>query len=152
MAIWQDLVDQQGFPGWYAGVRRFVGTLRGQRTRDAHPVIGTAPGEEGQGDYGDGPMVRHPVSFCAPSSRPRLSFFPEIGHYLAGLNSSSRGLGPLNLRLAPIGSVPRQNGTHNAREISVPVAPVRIVIGSVDNVECGGMPFEKVSAGGRGCP
>ena len=27
---------------------------------EAHPVIETAPGEEGQVDYGDGPMVRHP--------------------------------------------------------------------------------------------
>src|SRR2546425_7161636 len=27
---------------------------------EAHPVIVTAPGEEAQVDYGDGPMVRHP--------------------------------------------------------------------------------------------
>ena len=62
MAIWQDLVDQHGFPARYASVRRFVGKLRGQRTSDAHPVIVTAPGEEGQVDYGAGPMVRHPVT------------------------------------------------------------------------------------------
>jgi transposase len=62
MAIWQDLVDQHGFPARYASVRRFVGTLRGQRTPEAHPIIVTAPGEEGQVDYGDGPMVRHPVT------------------------------------------------------------------------------------------
>jgi transposase len=62
MAIWQDLVDQHGFPARYASVRRFVGKLRGQRSADAHPVIVTAPGEEGQVDYGDGPMVRHPVT------------------------------------------------------------------------------------------
>jgi transposase len=60
MAIWQDLVDQHGFAGRYASVRRFVRKLRGQRRPDAHPVIVTAPGEEGQVDYGDGPMVRHP--------------------------------------------------------------------------------------------
>ena len=60
MAIWQDLVDQYGFPARYASVRRFVGRLRGQRTPEAHPVIVTAPGEEGQVDYGEGPMVRHP--------------------------------------------------------------------------------------------
>jgi hypothetical protein len=41
-------------------VRRFVGKLRGLRTPAAHPVIVTAPGEEGQVDYGTGPMVRHP--------------------------------------------------------------------------------------------
>jgi transposase len=60
MAIWQDLVDQHGFPARYASVRRFVGKARGGPTPDAHPVIVTAPGEEGQVDYGDGPMVRHP--------------------------------------------------------------------------------------------
>ena len=62
MAIWQDLVDDHGFPGRYASVRRFVVKLRGQRTPEAHPVIVTAPGEEGQVDYGDGPMVRHPLT------------------------------------------------------------------------------------------
>src|SRR5256712_3427151 len=62
MAIWRDLVDDHGFPAQYASVRRFVVTLRGQRTPEAHPVIVTAPGEEGQVDYGDGPMVRDPVT------------------------------------------------------------------------------------------
>jgi transposase len=62
MAIWQDLVDDHGFPGRYASVRRYVAKLRGQRTPDAHPVIVTAPGEEGQVDYGEGPMVRHPLT------------------------------------------------------------------------------------------
>jgi transposase len=60
MAIWQDLVDQHGFPARYASVRRFVLKRRGQHPPEAHPVIVTAPGEEGQVDYGDGPMVRHP--------------------------------------------------------------------------------------------
>jgi transposase len=62
MAIWQDLVDQHHFPSRYASVRRFVAKLRGQRTPEAHPVIVTVPGEEGQVDYGDGPMVRHPLT------------------------------------------------------------------------------------------
>src|SRR5437660_11573833 len=48
MAIWQDLVDEHGFPARYASVRRFVVKLRGQRTPDAHPVITTAPGEVGR--------------------------------------------------------------------------------------------------------
>jgi transposase len=73
MAIWQDLVDDHGFPGRYASVRRFVGKLRGQRPPDAHPVIVTAPGEEGQVDYGDGAMVRHPLS--RKYRRTRLSVF-----------------------------------------------------------------------------
>jgi transposase len=62
MAIWQDLVDDHGFPGRYASVRRFVVKLRGQRTLEPHAVIVTAPGEEGQVDYGDGAMVRHPLT------------------------------------------------------------------------------------------
>src|SRR2546426_4362908 len=62
MAIWRDLVDDHGFPAQYASVRRFVLTLRGARPAQAHPVIVTAPGEAGQGHYGDGPMVRHPVT------------------------------------------------------------------------------------------
>jgi transposase len=60
MAIWQDLVDDHGFGSAYASVKRFVAKLRAEAPRDAHPVITTAPGEEGQVDYGDGPMVRHP--------------------------------------------------------------------------------------------
>ena len=60
MAIWQDLVDDHGFTARYASVRRFVLTLRGRSVPEARVVITTAPGEEGQVDYGDGPMVRHP--------------------------------------------------------------------------------------------
>ena len=58
MAIWQDLVDDHGFPARYASVRRFVVTLRGSAPAEARVVITTAPGEEGQVDYGEGPMVR----------------------------------------------------------------------------------------------
>jgi transposase len=60
MAIWQDLVDDHGFPARYASVRRFVLTLRGALPDEARVVITTAPGEEGQTDYGQGPMVRDP--------------------------------------------------------------------------------------------
>ena len=60
MAIWQDLVDDHGFPGRYASVRRYVATLRTQPAVEARVVITTAPGEEGHVDYGEGPMVRHP--------------------------------------------------------------------------------------------
>jgi hypothetical protein len=59
-AIWRDLVDDHDFRAAYASVKRFVATLRGTGLREAHPIIVTAPGEEGQVDYGDGPMVRHP--------------------------------------------------------------------------------------------
>jgi transposase len=61
MAIWQDLVDAHGFTARYASVRRFVQALR-RTAPEPHAVITTAPAEESQVDYGDGPMVRHPVS------------------------------------------------------------------------------------------
>jgi transposase len=60
MAIWQDLVDRHGFTARYASVRRFVVALRGHAPYDARVVITTEPGQEGQVDYGDGPMVRNP--------------------------------------------------------------------------------------------
>ena len=60
MAIWQDLVDEVGFPARYASVRRFVQRLRGTAAPEARVVIVTSPGDESQVDYGDGPMVRHP--------------------------------------------------------------------------------------------
>jgi transposase len=60
MAIWQDLVDDHGFPAGYASVRRYVAKLRGMQTPEERAVIETEPGEEAQVDYGDGPMVRHP--------------------------------------------------------------------------------------------
>jgi len=60
MAIWQDLVAEQGFPGTYQTVKRFVRKLRGNPPPQARAVILTAPGEEAQVDYGQGPMVRDP--------------------------------------------------------------------------------------------
>jgi transposase len=62
MAIWQDLVSDYGFQGGYQSVRRFAYKLRGAQVPQARAVILTAPGEEGQVDYGSGPMVREPHS------------------------------------------------------------------------------------------
>ncbi len=62
MAIWQDLVDDHGFTARYASVRRFVRSLRDTPTAEARVVITTAPGEEAQVDYGEGPMVRDPAT------------------------------------------------------------------------------------------
>ena len=62
MAIWQDLVDTQGFTGGYQSVKRFVRKLLGSPSKEACAVIQTAPGEEAQVDYGTGPMVRDPQS------------------------------------------------------------------------------------------
>ncbi len=60
-AIWQDLVVIHGFTGHYESVKRFVRRLR-PSSKIAHPRIQTAPGEEGQVDYGTGPMVRDPAT------------------------------------------------------------------------------------------
>jgi transposase len=56
-AIWQDMVDDHGFAGRYASVKRFVHNLHGGTT-EPRAVIATPPGEEAQVDYGTGPMVR----------------------------------------------------------------------------------------------
>jgi len=56
MAIWQDLVDDHGFPAGYASVRRFVSALRQQPTAEARAVITTAPGE----DYVDSRVMLSP--------------------------------------------------------------------------------------------
>jgi transposase len=62
MAIWQELVDTCGFASGYQSVRRFVSRLQGGQPSEPCAVIETAPGEEAQVDYGDGPMVRDPQS------------------------------------------------------------------------------------------
>jgi hypothetical protein len=62
MAIWQDLVDNQGFSASYQSVQRFVRKLQIAIPPEARVVIETTPGEEGQVDYGSGPMVRDPQS------------------------------------------------------------------------------------------
>ncbi len=56
MAIWQDLVDDHGFPAGYASVRRFVATVRQQPAVEARAVIATAPGE----DYVDSRVMLSP--------------------------------------------------------------------------------------------
>jgi transposase len=59
-AIWQELVDEHGFTADYQSVKRFVRKLLGVPARQPCAVIETAPGEEAQVDYGEGPMVRDP--------------------------------------------------------------------------------------------
>lgn len=71
-AIWQDLVDQHGFTASYQSVKRFVHKQQ-LTTPEPRAVILAAPGEEGQVDYGDGPMVRDPLT--AKYRRTRLFVF-----------------------------------------------------------------------------
>ena len=55
VAIWQDLVSESGFRSGYQTVKRFVRKLRGTQSPQPRAVILTAPGEEAQVDYGQGP-------------------------------------------------------------------------------------------------
>jgi transposase len=92
MAIWQDLVSDYGFQGGYQSVRRFAYKLRGAQTPRARAVISTAPGEEAQVDYGQGPMVRDAQS--GKYRRTRL-FVMTLGYSrksvrLLSFRSSSR--------------------------------------------------------------
>jgi transposase len=77
MAIWQDLVDDHGFTGRYNSVKRFVRQQRGVISPEARVVIETAPGEEAQVDYGEGPMVRDPNT--GKYRRMRM-FVMTLGH------------------------------------------------------------------------
>jgi transposase len=77
MAIWQDLVDAHGFTARYASVRRFVVQLRGRAPVEARVIITTPMGDEGQVDYGEGPMVR--VAATGKYRRTRL-FVLTLGY------------------------------------------------------------------------
>ena len=119
MAIWQDLVDAHGFPAGYASVMRFARQLRGATAPEAHAVIQTAPGEEGQVDYGDGPMVRHPAT--GKYRRTRL-FLLTLGYSrksvrLLTWQSSSRIWAELHERaFARLGGAPAVIVLDNLRE------------------------------------
>ncbi len=119
VAIWQDLVDQHGFASGYASVRRFVVRLRGARTPEAHPIIVTAPGEEAQVDYGEGPMVRHPET--GKYRRTRLFVltlgFSRKSVRLLTFRSSSRIWAELHERaFRRLGGAPRVLVLDNLRE------------------------------------
>jgi len=76
MAIWQDLVLDSGFASGYQSVRLFVCSLRGAQVPEARAVILTRAGEEGQVDYGTGPMVRDLAS--GKYRRTRLFVFTLV--------------------------------------------------------------------------
>lgn len=119
MGIWQDLVSQAGFAGRYESVKRFVRKLRGSQTPDACAVIITAPGEEGQVDYGSGPMVRDPES--GKYRRTRL-FVMTLGYSrkavrLLTFRSSSRVWAELHEKaFRRLGGAPRVVVLDNLKE------------------------------------
>ncbi|TMQ72736.1 MAG: transposase, partial [Candidatus Eisenbacteria bacterium] len=119
MVIWQDLVDDHGFASGYASVQRFVKKLRATKRPESHPVITTAPGEEGQVDYGDGPMVRHPET--GKYRRTRLFVF-TLGYSRKSVRllvwkSSSRTWAELHERaFRCLGGAPRLTVLDNLKE------------------------------------
>ncbi len=119
MAIWQDLVDDHGFTGRYASVRRFVSKLRAAAPPEARVIIVTEPGEEAQVDYGEGPMVRDPAS--GKYRRTRL-FVMTLGFSrksvrLLAWRSSSRVWAELHEQaFRRLGGVPRYIVHDNLRE------------------------------------
>ena len=118
-AIWQDLVSDHGFQGGYQSVRRFAYKLRGTQVPQARAVILTAPGEEGQVDYGSGPMVRE-----APSGKYRRTrlFVLTLGYSrkavrLLTLRSSTRIWAELHENaFRRLGGAPRILVLDNLRE------------------------------------
>ena len=119
VAIYQDLVSDHGFAAKYASVRRFVARLRGRQAPEARVVIVTEPGQEGQVDYGEGPMVRDPAT--SKYRRTRLFVF-TLGHSrksvrLIVFRSSSRVWAELHERaFRQLGGAPRVVVLDNLRE------------------------------------
>jgi transposase len=119
VAIYQDLVVEHGFASKYASVRRFVAKLRERPTPDARVVIITEPGQEGQVDYGEGPMVRDPAT--GKHRRTRLFVF-TLGHSrksvrLLVFKSSTRAWAELHERaFRRLGGAPRVVVLDNLRE------------------------------------
>jgi transposase len=118
-AIWQDLVDDHGFGARYASVLRFVRRLRGTQVPEARVVITTAPGEECQVDYGDGPMVRDKAT--GKYRRTRL-FVLTLGYSRKSVRlivpkSSTRIWAELHERaFRQLGGAPRVTVLDNLRE------------------------------------
>jgi transposase len=119
VAIWQDLVSDHGFPHGYQTVKRFVRKLRGSQSPQAVGIILTAEGEEGQVDYGTGPMVRE-----APGSKHRRTrlFVLTLGYSrksvrLLAFRSSSQTWAELHEKaFRRLGGCPRVAVLDNLKE------------------------------------
>jgi len=75
-AIYQDLVEHHGYTGAYNAVKRFVGKLRGSKSK-VSCRFETEPGQEAQVDYGEGALTRDPRT--GKYRRPRL-FVMTLGN------------------------------------------------------------------------
>lgn len=120
MAIWQDLVDQSGFPASYQSVKRFVGSLRPTAAAQPCGIIVTDPGREAQVDYG-GDTV--PVRDTATGKYRRARLFVLTLGYsrkcvrLLTLGSSTRDWAELHQRaFRTLGGVTRTVVLDNLKE------------------------------------
>jgi len=64
-SIYQDLVIEQGYSGSYDSVKRYIRKLR-NRYPKLYARIETAPGEEGQVDFGEGAPTLKNGRYCKP--------------------------------------------------------------------------------------
>lgn len=117
--IFQDLVDDWDFRGGYSSVKRFVRRLVSRRAGQAHPIISTLPGEEGQVDYGTGPLVRDPET--GKYRRTRLFVytlaFSRKSVWLLTFKSSSRIWCELHEKAwRRLGGAPRTQVLDNLKE------------------------------------
>lgn len=120
MSLYQQLVDEHGFTATYESVKRYARMLRAEAApREAHPVIETAPGEECQVDWGEGPMVRDPKT--GKYRRTRL-FTMVLGYsrkavHLLAWNSSSEVWARLHEEaFRRLGGAPKTTVLDNLRE------------------------------------
>lgn len=98
IAIYQDLVDNQGFAGAYNAVKRFAAKLR-RREPEQFDRLSFVPGEEMQVDYGEGALTRVPGS---ERYRPAKAFRSDAAPFPPPLP-------PLRLELWPgdVGAIAR---------------------------------------------
>jgi transposase len=119
MGIYQDLVSDHGFAGSYGSVMRYVQKLRRSQPVEARVVIQTEAGQEGQVDYGDGPMVRDPQTGKYRRTRLfilTLGYSRKAGRFLTW-RSSTRIWAELHERaFRRLGGAPRVIVLDNLRE------------------------------------
>ena len=119
-SIYQQLVDEHGFAAGYESVKRYVRTLRAEeRPREAHPVITTAPGEECQVDWGEGPLVRDPKTLKYRRTRlfTMVLGFSRKAVHLVAWNSSTEVWARLHEEsFRRLGGAPKTTVLDNLRE------------------------------------
>ena len=119
VSIYPQLVDGHGYARSYESVKRYVRGLKAAPAREAHPVIETAPGEEAQVDYGEGPMVRCPETGKYQRTRlfvMTLGFSRKSVRLLTWKSSSETWARLHETAYRRLGGVPRTTVLDNLRE------------------------------------